>query len=109
VKFLVDNQLPAAVVHFISRRGLECEHVDEAGLAQASDSEICRYAAERGLIIVSKDEDFLYRASPPKSQVRLVWVRLDNCRTKALIAALEGIWPRVEARLNAGDRIIEIR
>jgi len=109
VKFLVDNQLPAAVVHFIRRRGLECQHVLEAGLAQASDTEICRYALERGFIIVSKDEDFFYRASQPTSRIKLVWVRLGNCRTKALIAALEGIWPRVEGRLNAGDRIIEIR
>jgi predicted nuclease of predicted toxin-antitoxin system len=109
VKFLVDNQLPAALSHYLRKRGLDCQHVLEVDLAQASDSEICRYATGQGRIIVTKDEDFLYLASQPKSQIKLVWVRLGNCRTKALLAAFEGIWPRVEACLKAGDRVIEIR
>lgn len=78
-------------------------------MAQASDAEICRYATEQGRIIVTKDEDFLYLASRPNSQIKLLWVRLGNCRTRALLAALEGIWPKIEAGLKAGDRIIEIR
>jgi predicted nuclease of predicted toxin-antitoxin system len=64
---------------------------------------------KRDLTIVTKDEDFLYLASQPKSQVKLLWVRLGNCRTKELLAAFEGIWPKLEIRLRAGERIIEIR
>ena len=71
MKFLVDNQLPSAVVHFIRRRGLECQHVLEAGLAQASDTEICRYAMGRGFIIVSKDEDFFYQPAHASDQAGL--------------------------------------
>jgi hypothetical protein len=56
--FLIDNQLPVAIVHFCRNRGFDC---------------------------------------------------LGNCRTKALLAAFEGIWLRIEARLRAGERIIEIR
>jgi predicted nuclease of predicted toxin-antitoxin system len=43
------------------------------------------------------------------AKTRLIWVRLGNCRTKALLAAFENVWPRIEAGLNAGDRIIELR
>lgn len=78
-------------------------------MAAASDSEICRYATEQGRIIVTKDEDFLYLASQPRSETKLLWIRLGNCRTKALLAAIEGVWPRVEAALKADERIIEIR
>jgi predicted nuclease of predicted toxin-antitoxin system len=109
LKFLVDNQLPAALSYYLRRRGLDCQHVLEVGLAEASDSEICRYATEQGRIIVTKDEDFLYLASQPNSQIKLLWVRLGNCRTKALLAALEGVWSKVEAALEAGERIVEIR
>jgi len=109
VKFLVDNQLPAALAEFLRKRGLDCQHVLDVDLAQASDADICRYATEQGRIIVTKDEDFFYLASQPKSEIKLLWVRLGNCRKKALLEAFERVWPKLEASLKAGDRIIEIR
>jgi predicted nuclease of predicted toxin-antitoxin system len=109
VKFLVDNQLPAALARHLQTWGFDCQHVLEAGLDQASDAEICRHADAQERIIISKDEDFLYLASRPKSTIRLLWVRLGNCRTAALLAAFDGLRPMIEASLKAGDRIIEIR
>ena len=109
MKFIVDNQLPAALAQFLRKRGFDCEHVVEAGLGDALDSDICRYAELQERIIISKDEDFLYFANQPGARIKLIWVRLGNCRTQALLAAFERSWPRVESSLNAGDRIIEIR
>lgn len=74
---------------FFRVRGLDCRHVLEVGLARASDSDISRYAIEQGRIIVTKDEDFFFLASQPTSQIRLLWVRLGNCRTKELLASFE--------------------
>jgi predicted nuclease of predicted toxin-antitoxin system len=42
VKFIVDNQLPAALAQYLRKRGFDCQHVLEAGLGGALDSEICR-------------------------------------------------------------------
>jgi predicted nuclease of predicted toxin-antitoxin system len=109
VKFLVDNQLPPALALYLRKRGFDCEHVLDAGLADALDIEICRYAEVEDRIIVSKDEDFLYLASQPKTKIRFLWVRLGNCRTSTLLAAFEQFWPMIESRFKAGDRIIEIR
>ena len=39
---MVDNQLPIALLEFLRQRGLQCEHVLEAGLGDALNSEICR-------------------------------------------------------------------
>ena len=50
---------------------------------------------------------FLVDNQLPK--VRFVWVRFGNCRTKTLLAAVENLWPKIEAGLKAGDRIIELR
>jgi predicted nuclease of predicted toxin-antitoxin system len=60
-------------------------------------------------VVISKDEDFLYLANVSSAKARLVWVRFGNCRTKALLAAVERLWPKIEAGLKAGDRIIELR
>jgi predicted nuclease of predicted toxin-antitoxin system len=67
------------------------------------------YASAQERIIISKDEDFFHLASQPRGQIRLLWVRLGNCRTKALLAAMERLWPKIEACLKAGDSIVELR
>jgi predicted nuclease of predicted toxin-antitoxin system len=109
VKFLVDNQLPEALARFLTSQGVECRHVLELNLAAASDAEIWTYASEHDSVVISKDVDFLYFASASPGSARFVWVRLGNCRTKALLSAIEQLWPKVEAALAAGDRIVEIR
>ncbi len=60
-------------------------------------------------VVISKDEDFLYLVNAPEAKGRFIWIRFGNCRTKALLTAIESLWPKVEARLKAGDRIIELR
>jgi predicted nuclease of predicted toxin-antitoxin system len=109
VKFLVDNQLPAALARFLASRGVECQHVLDAGLADATDAEIWEHASRNDCVVISKDADFLYLANAPGAKARFIWIRFGNCRTKVLLAAIEGLWPKVEAGLKAGDRVIELR
>lgn len=109
MKFLIDNQLPVALSRFLVSMGCDCTHVVHAGLAEASDVNIWRYAGERGQIIITKDEDFLHLASKESGTAGLIWVRLGNCRTSNLIAEFKRLWPRIQASLEAGDRIVEIR
>lgn len=109
MKFIVDNQLPGALAQFLQKRGCDAGHVLNVGLASASDIDICRYAELHDCIIISKDEDFLYLVRRPNSKIRLIWVRLGNCRTSSLLEAFEHHWPRIVACLQAGDRIVEIR
>jgi predicted nuclease of predicted toxin-antitoxin system len=85
VKFIVDNQLPVALAQHMRDRGLDCQHVLEAGLADATDIAICRHAEFQGRIIISKDEDFFYFANQRHAKIKLIWVRLGNCRTPALL------------------------
>jgi predicted nuclease of predicted toxin-antitoxin system len=77
--------------------------------SQASDAEICRYAEAQGRVIISKDEDFLHLASRPDAKIKVVWVRLGNCRTSALISAFEKFWPTLQSCLEAGDSVVELR
>lgn len=60
-------------------------------------------------MIISKDQDFFHHASDPKTSLRLIWVRLGNCRTRVLLEAFEEHWHMIESCLDAGDRIVEIR
>ena len=109
MKFLVDNQLPGALAAYLRKKGIDCEHVLDVGLAGAFDAELCKYATDGGRIIITKDEDFLYVANRPKATFQLVWVRLGNCRTSALLQAFEQVWLKLEESLRAGEHVIEIR
>jgi len=109
VKFLVDNQLPAALARFLVARGIDCIHVVDLGMDRSTDAAIWHYACENDRTILTKDEDFLHFAALSDAGACLVWIRLGNCRTQALLEFMERLWPRIEASLAAGERIIEVR
>ncbi len=71
MKFLVDNQLPTALAQYLRKRGFDCQHVLEAGLGDALDTEICRHAELEERIIISKDEDFFYFAKQRDDRFRI--------------------------------------
>jgi predicted nuclease of predicted toxin-antitoxin system len=56
--------------------------------------------------VVSKDEDFFDLANRPGDTGRLLWVRMGNCRTAALLARFENAWPGIEESFGAGHRIV---
>ena len=109
MKFVIDNQLPAALVDFLASCGCDCVHVIDIGLGAALDSDIWRYASESGRIVISKDEDFVHLANRQPQTGGLIWVRLGNCRTARLLSQFDRLWPRIQAAVEAGDRVIEVR
>jgi len=109
VNFLLDNQLPAALVKLLMAHGHSARHVLEIGLEKADDTEIWKYAALHSLTLITKDEDFLQRASQPNAPVQVIWVRLGNCRNPVLLAAFRSVLPQLEQALQAGHHVIEIR
>ena len=84
--------------------------MQDVGLEAAEDRTIWQYAKDKGVTIVTKDEDFQALANrqgtiPPQ----VVWVRLGNCRKVALLESFSKVLPRLREMLDAGDAVIEIR
>ena len=109
MKFLVDNQLPIALARWLSARGYDAAHVQGRGQGQTADREIWQGAIRENRIVVSKDEDFFILATRPNDAGQLLWLRVGNCRTQALITSLESAWPAIEQAFQSGQRIVEIR
>ncbi len=107
-RFLVDNQLPAALAHWLQARGHQAEHVLALGMGQTADALIWQHAAQTGAVIVTKDEDFAQLTILRPEGVRVVWLRVGNCRTAALIATFERLWPEIVRQLDAGAGLIEV-
>jgi len=109
VKFLVDNQLPAALARWLSAQGHDAVHVLDRGQGQTDDRQIWSDAIAENRIVVSKDEDFFILATRPDDAGRLLWLRLGNCRTQHLLTKLDQAWSDIESVLASGQRIVEIR
>lgn len=109
MKFLVDNQLPPALVTFLFSKGHKASHVLDLRLESATDTKIWNYAEANSFVLITKDEDFSRRASQPNASVQVVWVRRGNCRKAALLSMFDSIFLQLETALLAGDRLIEIR
>ncbi len=107
-RFLVDNQLPAALARWIEGKGCVAEHVLALQLAQSRDEIIWECAARDGAVIVSKDEDFAQMTLVRSEPVAVLWLRIGNCRTPALLAAMERAWPAIVQQLDTGAHLIEV-
>lgn len=108
MRFLVDAQLPPALVRWLETKGHTAEHTRDSRLLHAEDAEIRKYALSVNAVVVTKDEDFSVRAvtSPPGPPV--VWIRIGNTTNRALLERFEPLWPEIERALQRGEKLIEI-
>lgn len=88
MKFLVDNQLPKALVQLLIQAGHQAVHVLDIELARSHDHAIWKYAAEHDYVLISKDADFADLALIDPNRVPLIWVRIRNCRFTLRIRTL---------------------
>ena len=107
-RFLVDNQLPAALAHWIRDHGHEADHVLDLNLAESTDELIWRRAAGLKAVIITKDEDFAQLTILRPEPVCVVWLRMGNCRTVYLLSSFERLWPEIIRQLDTGARLIEV-
>jgi predicted nuclease of predicted toxin-antitoxin system len=107
MKFLIDAQLPPGLCRWFGARRFEAVHVADVGLSSASDIAIATYTEVEGLILVSKDDDFLTLRLP--NRFALLWLRCGNTTNRALALWMDDRWESVEMLLKSGERLVELR
>ena len=87
-KLLFDENLSFRLVELLAEPFPGSTHVNDAGLHGCPDGDVWTYAAVHGFVLVSKDNDFrqlsFLRGAPPK----VVWLRVGNAPTKAVVDLL---------------------
>lgn len=91
VKFIVDAQLPPSLAETLRQAGCDAVAVREIDLRDA------------------KDEDFAERCLASGQAPVVIWLRIGNATTPELVGWFMPQWPSMLARLQAGDRFIEVR
>ena len=109
MRFLVDNQLPAALARFLESVGHDAKHVLDLGLEDSSDKKIWNLATAEKRVVITKDEDFLRFSNQAGSSGSLIWVRMGNCRKKTLLEAFQRSLPMLVSALEGGNRVLELR
>jgi len=109
MNLVIDAQLPPALARRLRELGHDAKHVAEIGLRHSDDTSIWNYALEHDAVIITKDEDFAYRASQTRTTPVIVWLRVKNVSRQALLAWLEPLLPQIEHLIANGDRLIEVR
>lgn len=109
MRFLVDAQLPPALVRLLREHDHHAEHVTEIGPADALDRDLWQYALEHDAVIVTKDEDFADMVATGREAPAVVWVRVGNTRRAALLAWFEPLIDQIVEMVESGDRLIELR
>ena len=108
MRLRVDAKLPPGLARWLSITGHTCVHVNDLGLAAATNDGIGTRARNARAVIWSKDAHFAYRAlGRPRPQV--VWLRLGNTTNAALQARLAPHLHEIETALAEGEVLIEIR
>ena len=106
--FIVDAQLPPALARNLVSEGHQAEHINEIGMAVASDIAIWDRAAATGAVIVSKDEDFASLVLRRTSGPQVIWIRLGNITNEALWRTLKPLLPELLEALRSGERLIQV-
>ena len=107
--FLVDAQLPPALVRWLRQQGPAAQHVEDVGLREAEDTTIWNHAINTGAILLTKDEDFAERAAREAASPVIVWLRVGNTTNQALLQWLAPRWLQITELLDAGNRVVEVR
>jgi predicted nuclease of predicted toxin-antitoxin system len=109
MRFLVDAQLPPALARWLGEHGQTATAVREAGLRDSDDGSIWNFATTGAWTLITKDEDFVSRCLSRPDAPAVVWLRIGNCTNRVLFAWLEPLLPAILNRLDAGDRLVEVR
>ncbi len=107
MRFLVDAQLPPALVPWLRDEGHDAAHVFELDILAASDNDVWAYAVAHGYVIVTKDHDFVEWAFKRRPCPQIVWLRFGNMPNRGLFDRLKRAWPRVNLGLNNGASVVE--
>ena len=109
MKFLVDAQLPPSLAAALRQAGCDAVAVREVGLREAKDAAIWQYALQNNAAILTKDEDFAERCLRSQNPPVVVWLRIGNATNPVLLGWFLPLLPTVMARIQSGDRLIEVR
>ena len=109
MKFWVDAQLPPLLATWLSEQfHVEAFSLRALGLRDACDAEIFQAAQQQGIVIISKDSDFVELVSRYGTPPQLIWVTCGNVTNRQLQIVCHKTFAASLELLAAGQVMVEI-
>lgn len=109
MKFWLDAQLPPLLAEWLSARfNVEAHALRTLGLRDAADAEIFHAAQQPGIVIISKDSDFVELVSRYGPPPQLIWVTCGNVTNRQLQIVFSNTFAESLELLAAGQAIVEV-
>jgi len=108
MRFLVDEDLPAAIVGLLTERGHEAEHVRVAALGGKKDREVFDAAQSRGAALLTADVAFgNVRTYPPADHKGVVLLRFpDHFRRQQILDLVRAFLDATELSTLPGALVV---
>ena len=84
MKLLFDQNLSPVLVTKLRDLFPGSKHVQNVGLGSAFDEQIWSFALKNKFVIISKDTDFSDLVEVLGYPPKIIWIRKENCSTKAI-------------------------
>jgi len=105
----IDAQLSPIISNWIQKEfSIDCSHVMDLALLNASDEEIFFKAREKGVIVMSKDIDFVNLLTKYQSPPKVIWLTCGNTSNDRLREILKNTFEKAIQVLQQGESLVEI-
>lgn len=108
--FWIDAQLPPGLAPWLTEEfDVDASSLRFLGLRDAGDGEIFERArVTEGVVLVSKDKDFVELVKERGPPPQLLWVTCGNLTNRRLRAVFQRVFTQALASLEDGEVIVEI-
>jgi predicted nuclease of predicted toxin-antitoxin system len=107
--YWIDAQLPPQLAGWLSQIfNVEAYSVRDLNLRDAEDEQIFQQARHQGIVIISKDSDFVEMVLRLGTPPQLLWVTCGNVTNRRLQNLLTQVFPKAQELLTAGEAVVEI-
>jgi predicted nuclease of predicted toxin-antitoxin system len=109
MNFWIDAQLPPSLAIWLTGTfGISATSLRDLGLRDAQDTEIFSAARTAGIVVVSKDSDFVDLVTRLGTPPQILWVTCGNITNRNLRRIFTETFPEALRLLQAGESIVEI-
>ncbi len=106
----IDAQLSPALATWINEQypELEAYALSQLGLRDATDKQIFEVALEKGVIVMTKDDDFLQLAHDKGTSPKIIWITCGNTSNQSMRNILSKTLSDAIKLLEKGETVVEI-
>lgn len=109
MNFWIDAQLPPSLAIWLTETfGVSATSLRDLELRDAQDTEIFSAARTAGIVVVSKDSDFVDLVTRLGTPPQILWVTCGNVTNRNLRRIFTETFPNALRLLQAGEAIVEI-